>query len=49
LVSGAASSAWLYVAGPLLGSGLAVLIMVCLHQQRDPKEYEAADGDEEQA
>ncbi len=45
LVSGATGAAWIYIAGPFLGSGLATLMMAFLHQKRDPKEDEAAEGD----
>ena len=46
LLSGETGGAWIYVAGPMLGSGLATLLMAYLHKKTDPKEDEAAEGDE---
>ncbi|MDQ2800490.1 MAG: aquaporin [Armatimonadota bacterium] len=46
LLSGKVDSAWVYLAGPFLGSALATLGMAYLHKQKDPKEDEAAEGDE---
>ena len=46
LLSGATQGTWIYLAGPFLGSGLATLSMAYLHERRDPKEDEAAEGDE---
>ena len=46
LLSGKTGSAWVYLAGPFLGSALAALSMTYLHKQKDPKEDEAAEGDE---
>lgn len=44
LVGGETQHAWLYVLGPVLGSVLATGLMAILHDQRDPKEDEAAEG-----
>lgn len=46
LVSGATQDVWIYIAGPFLGSGLAALLMAYLHTKKDPKEDEAAEGDD---
>ena len=45
LLSGEMRYAWVYIAGPMFGSGLAVLLMTYLHKKTDPKEDEAAEGD----
>ena len=45
LLSGATRGAWIYLAGPFLGSGLATLSMAYLHERKDPDEGEAAEGD----
>ena len=45
LLSGETQSAWIYVAGPMTGSGIAALLMAYLHKKTDPKEDEAAEGD----
>ena len=46
LLSGATGSAWVYLAGPFLGSALATLSMMYLHERKDPKEKEAAEGND---
>ena len=46
LLGGEMQGAWIYVVGPFLGSGLATLSMAYLHERKDPKEGEAAEGDE---
>ncbi len=46
LLGGATRGAWVYLVGPFLGSGLATLSMAYLHERKDPKEGEAAEGDE---
>ncbi len=45
LLGGATRGAWIYLLGPFLGSGLATLSMAYLHERKDPKEDEAAEGD----
>lgn len=45
LASGSPIRAGIYVAGPLIGSALASLLMAILHTKKDPKEEEAAEGD----
>lgn len=45
LLSGATGNAWIYLLGPFLGSGLATLSMSYLHERKDAKEGEAAEGD----
>lgn len=44
LVTGQWQHAWIYLAGPLLGSLIATLLMAFLHTQKDPGEEEAAKG-----
>ena len=46
LRGGAIQGTWVYLLGPFLGSGLATLSMAYLHERKDPKEGEAAEGDQ---
>lgn len=46
LASGQTSQAWIYLAGPVVGSIMAVLVTTLLHgEKKDPKEQEAAEGE----
>lgn len=45
LVAGRLSEQWIYVAGPAVGSVLAVLFMAFVHRKKDPEEKKAAAGD----
>lgn len=45
LVAGSLSGQWIYVAGPAIGSVLAVLFMGIVHAKKDPEEEKAASGD----
>jgi MIP family channel proteins len=46
IASGDMSHALLYLAAPLLGALIALLLMAVLHAKRDPKEGEAAEGNQ---
>ena len=44
LVTGQLRHAWIYIAGPALGSLTAALLMWLMHTKKDPEEQEAAEG-----
>src|SRR5437588_2547270 len=45
LVSGITAHLWVYVAGPVIGAALALLLASALHPHRTKGEYAAAQGD----
>jgi aquaporin Z len=48
LVAGELSDAWIYIAGPALGGLLAVALAAFLHTDGDPREEEAASGEQQE-